>query len=887
MDAAKWHQIRSLFDEALEHEPETREAYLDRACPDPVLRREVDSLLAALAGADEHGVLAAEVSAPDASQAGLQVGPYVLRELLGRGGMGAVYLAERADGQFKQRVALKLVERATGGELVERLLAERRILARLEHPHIARLLGGGMGEPINGRGVAMPYLVMEYVDGVPITEYCAQQDASLEARLALFRQVCEAVQYAHRNLVVHRDLKPSNVLVTPEGEVKLLDFGIAKVLAGAEDDDETALSPLTRTGVRMLTPYYASPEQLRGQVVTTSSDVYALGVLLYEILTGHRPFDLHGLTAGEIERVVAEQEPTRPSDAERRTSGADTTLVRPSYEAARRLRGDLDQIVLKALRKEPERRYASAEALSDDVRRYLDGLPVEARPDTFSYRASKFVRRHYAGVAAAVVMLVLLVGGIVATTVQARRAEAEAEKAATVNTFLLDMLASADPDQEGREVTVAELLDAAAREADAGLEAQPATEAAIRLTLGNTYAALGLYDEADAQLDRALALRQHLYAPDHDDLAEAQAAMGKLMRFRGDYEAADSLFTLALATTEANNGRENTRTSDRISELGITKWESGDYDAAEPLLRESLALDERLHGPDDERVATSLGNLATLLSDLDRKDEAEALYRRELAIYTRHGGEQNARVPQAISHIAILRHDAGALEEADSLHRRALALYRRIKGDRHPDVGYALNNLATVQADLGRFDEAIAMQREGIDIYREQLGDVHPNMGILYNNLGYTFGRMKDLPRGLEAYEQALSIWRASLPEGHPYLAYGLQNVAANLMQQNRPREAEPLFREGFAIRKAALPEDHPDVYVLEGMLGECLGEVGKTGEAEPLLREAYVKLREINGPDHPRTVEAGTRLTDFYEALGRGEEAARLVTPVAEVQAP
>ena len=444
----RWQQADAVFSEALDLPPEKRAAFLDEACAgDADLRREVERLFEADAQAGLFletpsdwfdaprlpgpGV-AAEGDRARRAVLGQQVGPYRLLDEIGHGGMGTVYLAERADGQFEQQVALKLVRSGVAtDEALRRFRLERQILAGLHHPHVARLLDGGVTED------GTPYFVMEYVAGIPIDRYCDEHRLSIAERLRLFCTVCAAVQYAHQNLVVHRDLKPSNILVTDDGQVKLLDFGIARLL----DPEARTLSPaLTQTGLRLMTPEYASPEQVRGEPVGTASDGYQLGVLLYELLTGHRPYRLPGRLLHHIERIVCEEMPTRPSTAvvqieEVEVSGdGGTQSITPEQVSRarstsierlrRRLAGDLDNIVLMALRKEPARRYASVGNLEADIQRHLTGLPVRARPDTLVYRATKFVRRNWIGVAATLLVMLSLVAGLTVALWQARIAAA-------------------------------------------------------------------------------------------------------------------------------------------------------------------------------------------------------------------------------------------------------------------------------------------------------------------------------------------------------------------------------------------------------------------------------------------------------------------------------
>jgi serine/threonine-protein kinase len=447
--------------------------------------------------------------------------------------MGVVYRAERADGLYERSVALKRIRPGLGESLASRLEAERALLARLEHSGIARLYDGGVDD------AGAPYVVMELVDGLPITEHADAHDLEARERAALFVQVCDAVAYAHGHLIVHRDLKPTNVLVVagPPATVKLLDFGIARILG---DEEAGAFAQtLTRTQAAM-TPSYAAPEQLRRGVVTTATDVYALGVMLYELLAGRRPYSLAGASPAEAERIVCDTDPAAPS------------TVAPAGRA-RALRGDLDTIVAKALEKDPARRYPSAEALADDLRRHLDGLPVKARPLTAGYRTARFVRRHRAGVAGATAVTLALLAGLAGTAWQARAARTQAARAEAVNSFLVDLFNSPNPEVEGRDVRVASLLDRAAATLDS-TQTAPDHEATLRHTLGITYRGLGLFEEADEQLRRALALRTRLRGDAHPDVAEVQESLARALVERGEYAEAESLLSRAHPTARRHDG---------------------------------------------------------------------------------------------------------------------------------------------------------------------------------------------------------------------------------------------------------------------------------------------------------------------------------------------
>ena len=912
MDVARWTQIQTLFDAALERDPDERDPFLQAACADdPDLLAEVRSLLAA--DAEAHPLLdslALDAIALPADllptgilpAEGERVGPYRIVRPLGRGGMGAVFLAKRADGQFEQQVALKLIRGgAASTQIVRRFQSERQILARLQHPHIARLLDGGLTE--NGQ----PYFAMEYVDGIPLDRYCDAHDASVDERIRLLRAVCDAVQYAHRRLVVHRDLKPSNLLVTDDGTVKLLDFGIAKMLAG--EDDALADPALTQTGHAVMTPAYAAPEQVLHTPVTTATDVYALGVVLYELLAGKRPFDLKGCSAAEVERIVSEQLPPPPSAA-------------APTERQRRLRGDLDTICLKTLRKEPERRYASAEQLADDLQRHLDGRPVAAQPDTVGYRTRKFFQRHRTPVAAAT-LVVMLIGALIGFyTVQLAqerdRAQLEAETATQVSSFLQDLFSVPDPSESGGEdLTARAVLDQGAERIERELADQPVVQARMMQVMGKVYQNLGAFDAATPLLERSLTLRRASLNARHPDVASSLNSLAVLRQETGAYAAADSLFRAALTIQQTQVGPNDPAVAATLHNWGTLLHFQGQYRRADSLFQRALALRTEQFGETDPRTASTLNELATLRFDEGNLDGAEQLYRQTLAQRRQHFSGDHPDVAMSLNNLAMVLRHKGQFDEAETLYREALTMRERLYDGPHPDVAHTLNHLARLHVNMGeyaaaepiarqalnmridvfgeehvettasmgnlagilggleRHDEQATLYQRALEINRAKLGPEHPYVAALSYSLGSAHHAAGDLVEAERRYRESLTLHRQLFPDGHSNTAYPLIRLGALLSETGRADEAEPLLREAVTLRTDALGADHWRVAVARSTLGLCLAESGRFAEAETLLVESYETLRTTHGPDDDRVQTARERVARLYEAWGRPEKQA------------
>ncbi|HEY2292758.1 MAG TPA: serine/threonine-protein kinase [Thermoanaerobaculia bacterium] len=883
--ADRWREIDLVFAEALDRPSAERKAFLDEACAgDAELRTAVERLLLA----DEQSDTFLEQPAsellglvPKEVEAGERLGPYRLLRRLGAGGMGTVYLARREDEHYQQDVALKILRSGLQGtEAVHRFLAERQILARLEHPNIARLYDGGSTP--DGR----PYLVMELVEGLPVDEYCNRHQLTVDQRLDLFRRICSAVQYAHQHLLVHRDLKPGNILVTEAGEPKLLDFGIAKRL-----EPGSATQPdLTQTGSRVMTPSYASPEQVRGEAITTASDVYSLGVILYGLLAGRLPYRVENGFAHEIERAICEAEPERPSAALFRAGEppaeeiARARATRPQA-LRRRLQGDLDNVALMALRKEPARRYGSAAQLSRDIENHLHSLPVVARPDTLPYRTRKLVRRHRFGVSAAALVVLLVAAFIVSLIVQGRRIARERDKAQYSLSFLLDTFKDADPyHTKGEHLTADEILSRGAERVSRDLAGRPDVQAALMDAIGDVERALGRYDSAEPLLQRGLALRQATFGPDSLEVAESLEHLGLLKRERSSFTEAERLLRRSLAIEQARLGDGSLQTAKILNELGDLLATTGKADEAETLHREALRIANRVEGAVGPTVAESLLFLSQAKLQQGNLSAAERLAREVLLVESRVVGARDPRLLEIQSRVGSILIYAGKYKEAEALLRRTLSAQREILGRQHPDVSATLQSLGYALHREGSWAAAEVINRDLLETIRARYGPSHRLVDEILVNLGTDVDAQGRPAEALRYYEQALEIRRQNFPHDSaqvaqallliagadrglkqypdaisfsrqaleilekiqdPHVDFALREVGRDYMEQGKPARAEPYLRRTLALRQKALSGDHPDLATAKFTLADCLVDLGRYGEAEVLLNEARASLEK------------------------------------------
>jgi len=806
-----WQRVKELFGELADLSGSDRAAALGKiASEDPALAAELDSLLEASEAVGdrfEHPPSWVAATPGPPGLEGERLGVWRIERELGRGGMGTVYLAHRDDDTFTMRVAIKVAAAAQlSEEAHRRFRTERQLLAGLQHRNIAALLDGGVTDS------GLPWFVMELVEGVPITEYCARERLGTRPCLELFRQVCAAVHHAHQHLVIHRDLKPRNILVDDAGTVKLLDFGIAKAIAGDADHDPEA----TATGLRALTPAYAAPEQVRGLPVTTASDVYALGVVLYELLTGTRP---HGSELAE--RLRDEAPPVPPSRA-------------AASEAVRReLRGDLDSIVLKALRPEPGRRYATALELGEDLRRVLQGRPVEARPDTVGYRVGTFARRNRLLVATAALAVVALVSGTLvalrlASLARAERDRALLEAARTrgVTQFFQDVFAAASPDQLGSGVTVLQALDHAIPRIDSGFGGSPDLRAAIKNSLGATLLNLYLPDRARPLAEDALRTLDSLgVAASPRERADALYNLAGVEATDGALERADSLYGASIAAYWTVPGIDSTEVWLGVGQHAGVVAALGRLDEAVAMYTGVVdGLARRLpHDSVGRSVAET--NLATALAQLGRYAEAEPRFRHAIALLGDGSGAKRFRVAAALQPWAGTLNFLGRTAEAERVARQSWTMNRELLGPASLPAAVSLRMLINVLADGGKCPEAIAAADEMLAM-RRALPEGDPSVGTALMYSGWCHARIGDAARGEALAREALALRESQFPEGHWAIAQAqavLGDVLAHGGTSHRD-EALALLRSGYDALAAQLDSGNVRVRQARDWLREATG---------------------------------------------------------------
>ena len=825
MDADRWKKVEQICYEAESLDKAERDTYLQHTCgSDTELLKEVKSLLSQ--ADSEHlrepfvDVESSFVFSRDESVADCTFGPYRVIKTLGTGGMGQVYLAVRNDKEFERFVALKIIRKGTvSDEILRRFYEERQILASLSHPNIARLFDGGTTQE------GIPWFAMEYIEGLSITEYCKKRDLSTDEKINLFQKVCSAVQYAHSNLVIHRDLKPANIIITSDGTPKLLDFGIAKL-----KDLEQKAGQMTPQN-QMMTPEYASPEQVRNEAISTASDVYSLGIILYELLTDELPYEFEQRSPGAIKQIICNTIPTLPS----------------SVSGDKKLKGDLDNIILKALQKKPTERYTSTEQLSNDLNRYQKFLPIAARKQTVSYRAGKFLSRHKWSTATSAAVSLLIIAFSVITfiqskTIEARAIEAELERdrAEQVSTFLTDLFESVDPNEaENQSLSAIELLHRGAERVETELDGQPIQQANVYLVISDVYESLGLFDRGLELAEKAYTLQQNLFEGSHREIARSLNSMGWLYRQKGDYEMADSLLTAGLKMRRELFGSNDLDVSRSLNDLAVLKQSVGDYAATDTLLKEAIEIRKKLAGSQNESVGTALSNYGALKYSMGDMPAAVDNMRESLQIFQATVGNQDMRTANVMTNLAAILSYQGDFKNAEPLYRDALDIRIRLLGEEHPDVALSYAHLGNLLRFEGQFEEAEINLLKALELREKLLGENHAITGDSKRVLGYLYKGIEDYKKAETYYSGALKIFKETYPDGHPEIAEVMHSLGEVSMEMNNPMAAEPRFREAKELYEQFFGEDDSRTIRSMIMLGICLSQTGNGAEAKELLTSA------------------------------------------------
>ncbi len=775
----------------------------------PERAAELDRLLAAHQAAPgflDHLDAARAASLLEADEPRLmpeRIGGYRLIEEIGRGGLGVVYLGERVDSDFEQKVALKLIKHGMDSEsILRRFRVERRILASLTHPNIAGLTDGGLLD--DGR----PWFAMEYIQGRRLTDWCDQQELSLNERVHLFGQVCRAVQYAHSRLIVHRDLKPDNILVTVDGTVKLLDFGIAKLLAESEDEQ----TQVTLTGIQAMTPEYAAPEQIRGEPVTVQTDIYALGVILYQLLTGHHPFREHNASRAKLADAICDTDPSPPSAAlaaAKPDADEKKPIARP-----RQLRGDLDTIVMKAMARDPEHRYASAEALAEDIDRHLQGLPVRARRPSSLYALGRFIARHRLSLGATLAVMLSLAIGLGSAIWQAREARLQAseatrqaERAEQVSEFLTELFRVSDPaENRGERLTTRDLLKRGGERIDNELAGQPDLQLAMTTLIGDIHLSLGEYERAWQMIDQARVLNESVN--DHETELQLLTMLGTVSHRQGDYPAAIDWYQRAksmIQPTEASEKRAALNYN-----LGMTLLEGGEFEQAEHRLRKAIDLYQSVLGPDTPPIADALNALGYLLwKRLDRVSVARSSFERALDIALQHHGMVHPTTSGINMHLGWLLSEQGEFDQAEIHLNQSLESGAQLWGEDGERYAHSLVSYGNFESDRGQPEAAIEAYRKAYDIYLARLGPDHPYPSYPLHNMSLRYYELGDFERAFDYADQCLQIRRRAVEPGNPLIASAQQARGRALFKLARYPEAQTALTEALEIRQQALPATH------------------------------------------------------------------------------
>ena len=853
------------------------------------------------------GGVASELAESASTQwQGRMLGAYRIEARVAAGGMGVVYRARRSDQQFERVAAIKLLNNPLASDDARRrFFAERQILADLNHPNIAQLLDGGTTEE------GIPYLVMEFIDGKPIDEYCRERDLTLAERLRLFLRVCDAVQYAHQHLIVHRDIKASNILVAGNGTPKLLDFGIAKLLEGS--GAARAASDLTMADVRLLTPRNASPEQVRGAPITTASDIYSLGVLLYELLCNRPPYTIHATTPQALERAICETEPSPPS------------------RHVRQLKGDLDVIVLRAMRKEPARRYGTARQLAEDIERHLAHRPVIARPESWSYRAGKFLRRNAWATAATVIVLVTIGSLVTFYTVQLQRERAQlARESATaeeVSAFLVGLFEEANPTRARPDVSARQVLEGGVARIAELRARQPRVAARLMISMGRAYSGLGLYERARELHVEALAIRRELLPAGSPLIAEALHHLGVVQTELREHDASLATLHDALRLREAALGPDAAPVGETLYRIGVLQHRRGDYVAMGAALKRAMVIYENTHGADAPALVDVLNILGTHYGLVSDNESARTTMERALHIGETAWGKDSIRIATTLQSLGRLYWGLGEFSRAIDYYQRTLTIKESYLGPGHPDLGNTLYGLANSSNAIGAYQDSYGYYTRAIDIQRKALGPDDFFLALSYSGMGFLHSELDIFDKSEAYFARALEIAERKWGPRHPDLRAPLAGLARAMARQGKFEGADARLARALAIVEPQFPPEHADVvrtlssiatldrwrgnhaaarkqfeevlarfdrglgrkhpFATEALFGmaETLKFAGEMGQAERFYQAALENFSGMAGQRKPAAAECYEGYADYLRRTGRVEEASAMSARAASVR--
>jgi eukaryotic-like serine/threonine-protein kinase len=886
MDSSRWQKVQSLFHEAADLPQSEQRNFLETRCEDDsalvseiLVLLEEDSRGSSLLDRDVAHVAHQVFSDPSPEPPPFkEFGPYRILRALGEGGMGVVYLAERDD--LRSQVAIKVLRDAwLSPARRARFTIEQRTLAQLNHPSIARLYDADTSPD------GTPFFVMEYVEGSPLTSFCKQHNCTVAERLRLFREVCEAVLYAHQHAVIHRDLKPSNILVKDDGTVRLLDFGIAKQLENlGESVDQTM------TGLRLMTPAYAAPEQIRGEQIGIQADVYSLGVVLYELLAGCLPFELSHHTPAQVEKVLTEQEPPKPSALAEHAAGPAEAKTESPALASKAAWADLDVLCLTAMHKDVRQRYQSVEALIRDVDHYLKGEPLDARPDTLRYTVGKFARRNWRTLSATAAVLLILVALVVFYTIRLTRARnaalAQAARTQRIQHFMLNLFQGGDPSAAPPgDLRVATLLDRGVQEARS-LDTEPAVQAELFETLGGIYQKLGKYDQADSLLQSALHTRQSIFGPDNVETAKSLLALGSLRDDQAQYEESERLIRQSLDINKRHLPPNDPAVAKSMLALGTLLADRGAYDQSIALLEQTVRL---YSAPNSAPVdaADSLHQLANAHFYAGHYEIATVLNQRVLEMYKKIYGDRHPLVADIYINLGAIRYDLGHYAEAEQYDRQALDIVQSWYGKDNPETAIDLTILARALVFQNRYDEATDLLQQSLAIKERAFGKVHPSVASTLNELGNVASKTGKYDLAKQYFNRMADIYRAVYGEHHYLVATALSNLASVYMAQRDWASAEKIFRRVIPLYTETQSAAHINTGIARTKLGKVLLRERRFAEAEAETRAGYDILSPQMDPKVSWLTNARQDLVEEYDALHQPQQAAKFRAEIAATQSP